>query len=58
MQWITGLCGNKNNKERSAQCPASYKESWDVLRIERAETEADARAKMLIYLIENKLFTV
>ena len=30
----------------------------ETLHISRAPTEADARAKMLIYLLENKLVTV
>lgn len=32
-----------------------YKSGKEVAYVERAGTEADARAKMLIYLLENKL---
>lgn len=34
-----------------------YKEGTDVAFVERADTEADARAKMLIYLLESKLIS-
>lgn len=34
-----------------------YEKTWDIESFE-ADTEADARAKMLIYLLENKLITV
>lgn len=35
-----------------------YQLSEDVWHLEKASTEADARAKMLIYLIKNKLITI
>lgn len=39
--------------EAEYSCTSPYKEPYQV-----AKTEADARAKMLIYLIENKLISV
>lgn len=35
-----------------------HDEDREVYHCEEAETEADARAKMLIYLLENKLITI
>jgi len=32
--------------------------NWDTCEVEEAHTEADARAKMLIYLLETKLLTL
>ena len=47
-------------KQQQAGCRRYYSYEYDEfnLFIQNAKTEADARAKMLIYLLENKLITI
>ena len=51
--------GNKTAKDNAFEVKYRRRKAnrTEMLRIERSDTEADARAKMLIYLIENKLLT-
>lgn len=49
---------NPRNMEYYPEFEISYSDGEDCVYLERAPTEADARAKMLIYLLENKLITL
>lgn len=48
----------KSYKVNNIWCCDSFDDESDVDYVSKADTEANARAKMLIYLLENKLITL
>lgn len=59
--WVGTIRTTKNEKHKYWICSDEMGDScqrWPEGPCPEAETEADARAKMLIYLLENKLITL
>lgn len=56
---VASFSYDEEGRKKEFLCKLHVEGDWSkYIRIETAETEADARAKMLIYLLENKLMTV